>query len=433
MLYVGANGIENGVTIDLQRLNQTKLDESTRTVSVGAGARWGDVYSVVEPAGYNLPGAQASEVGVAGLTLGGGISFLIASRGLVCDNVKNYEIVLGNGTVTNANATHNQDLFKGLKGSSGNLGLVTRFDFNVFPAGPLWGGILSYEGQDIEKSFQPMVDWIDSTSINPNASIVSFWGRNATSNETVTNYLLEYTGNATEKPYYSIHDPTSDPNAFPAPLANFTPANLGPPRVAALGVNSLYNLTSQLNTPSGRRNIYSGATFVANATVLTEVNRAIEKIYKPTFADPPYDFILAEYQPLPYTAIQTGIDAGGNVLGLDGAPYTPGENLIVLMLVSWWSDPAQDARIQKIMDDTMSAVTEYTQSVGAYRPWEYVNFAYESLDPIGSYGKDYVKFLKGVSGRYDPGQTFQKLVPGGWKLGDAGVRKKEFNFNRFGF
>ena len=83
------------------------------------------------------------------------------------------------------------------------------------------------------------------------------------------------------------------------------------------------------------------------------------------------------------------------------------------------------------MDATMSNVTKYTQSVGAYRPWQYVNFAYEDEDPIGSCGDANVKFLKNVSLKYDPGQTFQVLAPGGWKLGDAGKRKKELNLNQF--
>ena len=78
----------------------------------------------------------------------------------------------------------------------------------------------------------------------------------------------------------------------------------------------------------------------------------------------------------------------------------------------------------------MSNVTKYAQSVGAYRPWQYVNYAHENEDPMGSYGHDDVKFLKSVSRKYDPGQRLQRLVPGGWKLGDAGKRKKDFNFNQ---
>ena len=73
---------------------------------------------------------------VAGFTLGAGTSFALR-YGFVCDIVKNFEIVLGNDCVTNANSTYNPDLFKALKGGSGNLGLVTRLDFAAFPGGDL--------------------------------------------------------------------------------------------------------------------------------------------------------------------------------------------------------------------------------------------------------------------------------------------------------
>lgn len=83
------------------------------------------------------------------------------------------------------------------------------------------------------------------------------------------------------------------------------------------------------------------------------------------------------------------------------------------MLVGLWTDPTQDTAVSELVDATMSNVTAYTQSVGAYRQWEYVKYAYESEDPIGSYGADNVEFLKNVSLKYDPGQTFETLVPDG--------------------
>lgn len=102
MLLVGSNGIENGVTVDLRKMRQTTLSADKKTASVGPGAKWGEVYSVLDALGYAIPGGRTSDVGVAGLVLGGGNSFFAARYGFVCDNVKNFEIVLGNGTITNA-------------------------------------------------------------------------------------------------------------------------------------------------------------------------------------------------------------------------------------------------------------------------------------------------------------------------------------------
>lgn len=219
-------------------MNRTTLNVKTQTASVEAGAKWGEVYTTLEAQGYFVPGAEASDVGVAGLTLGSGIPHFAARYGFVCDNVKSFEIVLGNGTVTNANATHRPDLFNALKGGSGDLGLVTCFDFVAFPGGDLWGGRVTYNYADLQKSFRPMVDWVDQAAFDLYESVITFWGHNATSNQTLASNLYEYTSNATGKRYYDSFDNTAEPNVFSAPFANVTFNNIGKtlPDGASLGV-----------------------------------------------------------------------------------------------------------------------------------------------------------------------------------------------------
>ena len=427
MLYVGSNAIKNGVTIDLRQMRKTTLSADKQTVAVGPGAKWGEVYEYLDDLGAAIPGGRASDVGVAGLTLGGGNSFYASRYGFVCDSVKNFEIVLGNGTITNANAQQNPDLFKGLKGGSGNLGLVTRFDFVAFPSGPLWGGITAYEYKDLHNFFKPIVDFTNNIANDPYGSLITFWGHNATTNTTIVSNLYEYTGNATEQDYYSAADPVTAPKPFPSTFSDFTFDKIGAPLTNNLQVNSLYNLTVPLNTAPGVRNIYASLHFNNTLEVLTQVNQIIADTFEPTYSDPQYQFVLAEYQPLPRVFTDHSIQRGGNVMGLDKVQ----DNGIMLMLLIIWEDPKQDQAARQLMDAVMSNVTTYTQKVGAYRPWLYVNYAYEDEDPIGSYGDDNIQFLKTVSKKYDPGQTFQTLVPGGWKLGDAGKRKKNFNFNQF--
>lgn len=130
------------------------------------------------------------------------------------------------------------------------LGNSTVFDFVAFPGGDPWGGRVTYGWADIQKSFQPMVDWIDQASY-PYGSVITFWGHKTTSNHTITSNLYEYIGNATERRYYDSSDHRTDPNVFSAPFVNFTFAEIGDPLPggASLGVASLYNLMSQLNLP----------------------------------------------------------------------------------------------------------------------------------------------------------------------------------------
>jgi FAD/FMN-containing dehydrogenase len=95
--WAGSNNIDNGVTIDLGLMNTTKLDVSTKIASIQPGSRWSQVYAALDPQGVTVAGGRAGTVGVAGFLTGGGNSFYTAQQGFACDNVKNFEIVLGTG------------------------------------------------------------------------------------------------------------------------------------------------------------------------------------------------------------------------------------------------------------------------------------------------------------------------------------------------
>ena len=428
MLFIGSNAIQNGTTIDLSLMRNTTLSADKTTASVQPGSTWGDVYQYLDSLNYHIPGGRASQVGVAGLTLGGGNSFFAARYGFVADNVKNFEFVLGNGTITSASNTTNPDLFKALKGGSGNLGLVTRFDFVAFPGGPLWGGIAVYPYANLTSLFPPFIEFTNNIASDPYGSIITLWTHNGTSNETTADNLYEYTGNATAQPYYVSTDPENAPNPFPAPFANFSFEKIGKPVANTLRVDTLYSLTHELNSADGIRNIYSAIIFKADLEVLTNVNAAIEKVLQPYYAAPPYLAAQTQFQPIPRIFTNHSLSRGGNVLGLDRVQ----DNSILLNFLVIWDDPTKDAIIQTLVDTVLTKITDYTKSVeGAYRDWQYVNYANADQDPLGSYGTDNVRFLKKVSRKYDPGQVFQELVPGGWKLGDAGKRMKQFNYNRF--
>lgn len=125
------------MTIDLGKLNATTYNADTNIARVGTGARWGEVFAVLEDDGVMVAGGREGVVGVGGLLLGGGISWYASREGYSCDNVVNFEVVLANGTVINANESCHKDLWRALKGGSGNFGIVTRFDLETFPASNL--------------------------------------------------------------------------------------------------------------------------------------------------------------------------------------------------------------------------------------------------------------------------------------------------------
>jgi FAD/FMN-containing dehydrogenase len=88
--------------------------------------------------GLQLPLVVMENVGVGGFLLGGGISYNQAQIGFSCDTIVKYEVVLGNGTIVNANRTANADLWKALKGGGNNFGIVTRFDVEAIAAEKLY-------------------------------------------------------------------------------------------------------------------------------------------------------------------------------------------------------------------------------------------------------------------------------------------------------
>ncbi|TFY68762.1 hypothetical protein EVG20_g3432 [Dentipellis fragilis] len=131
----------NGVQISMTRFSNVVYDASSQTVEIGSGLVWGDVYAALEPHSVNVVGGRVATVGVAGLILGGGMSYNTNQYGLSIDNVVAYELVLPNGKVTTV-TSKDEDLFWGLKGGFDNFGVVTKFTMKAYPQTEVWGGTI---------------------------------------------------------------------------------------------------------------------------------------------------------------------------------------------------------------------------------------------------------------------------------------------------
>src|SRR5260221_5141636 len=146
---VAGNAVcDGGLMIDLSGMKGIQVDPARRTARAEPGLTWGEFDDETQAFGLATTGGFVPTTGIAGLNLGGGIGFLMRQCGLTCDNLLSVDLVTADGQRLSASATENADLFWGIRGGGGNFGIVTTFEYKLYPVGPLLlaGSVLhSYE------------------------------------------------------------------------------------------------------------------------------------------------------------------------------------------------------------------------------------------------------------------------------------------------
>jgi hypothetical protein len=133
---------DGGLVIDLSLMKAIAVNASARTVRVEAGCTWGEVNDALQPHSLAAAGGFVSITGVSGLTLGGGLGWLVRKHGLALDNLVSARVVLADGRVVTASNDEHQDLFWGLRGGGGNFGIVAEFEFKAHEAGTVLAGVV---------------------------------------------------------------------------------------------------------------------------------------------------------------------------------------------------------------------------------------------------------------------------------------------------
>jgi FAD binding domain/Berberine and berberine like len=138
----GHSVCDGGVMVDLSHMNGVRVDPMGRTARAGGGAKWLDFDHETQAYGLATTGGTNSDTGIGGLTLGGGLGWLGGKYGLTCDNLVSADVVTAEGAVLVASNEFNPDLFWGLRGGSGNFGIVTSFEYRLHPVGTVLGGLI---------------------------------------------------------------------------------------------------------------------------------------------------------------------------------------------------------------------------------------------------------------------------------------------------
>jgi FAD/FMN-containing dehydrogenase len=150
----------DGLVIDLSPMKCIEVFPGESRVRAEAGLTVGELIGATERHGLVTPVGVASTTGIAGLSLGGGMGLLTGKLGLTCDNVLAFEVVTADGRVLRASAQENDDLYWGLRGGGGNLGIVTGFEYQLHIMDPPLAGLIAYplsHARQVLRSFRDFV------------------------------------------------------------------------------------------------------------------------------------------------------------------------------------------------------------------------------------------------------------------------------------
>ncbi|KAK4164097.1 hypothetical protein QBC43DRAFT_318702 [Cladorrhinum sp. PSN259] len=392
--FAGAANIQGGVTIDLTALNSIVLGQGEPpVVSVGTGTTWGDVYSHLDTFHLSANGARAGGVGIGGMTIGGGISYYGPRFGWTCDTVTNFEVVLADGSIVNANNHENADLLWALRGGSNNFGIVTRVDLQTFEQGDLWGGFVIRPISTADDQILALAAFNDPVSYDKNASLITTFGYSGSQNISVTVNNMEYT------------KPVEDPEVFRSLLS--LPVLSSTQRIA--NVTNLVAETQARNANGARR---ATATVTIESTV-EAINATVQawNASLPSVRDIPgivWSIVMDPIPPVLYARF-----AENNALGLGNRHGKP---LVIVELVMTWANAEDDKTVDEGVKALVASIEDRVGKLGALDPFIYINYAAPWQKPIASYGTTSVDRLLKVQRKYDPHRVFTNMVPGGFKL-----------------
>ena len=178
-----------GILIDLANLDQIILSADKRTITVGVGARWGDVYQAINGSGISVNGARSPNPGVGGQTLGGGIGWFSNLAGVCAASVVSAEVVLANSSIVRADNTSNSDLLWALKGGGPNYGVVTSFTYKTLAIDNMWFESRLYTSDKNQQLLDALVTYQEMAINDTKANIVYQLSENTASPQSFVGFL----------------------------------------------------------------------------------------------------------------------------------------------------------------------------------------------------------------------------------------------------
>ena len=155
----GHSSVEGGLVVDLTGMKALRIDPVRRVARAQPGLTWGEYAQQAQAYGLATTSGDVATVGIGGLTLGGGIGWMVRKYGLTIDHLLAVELVTADGRFLRASADEHPDLFWALRGGGGNFGIATAFEFRLEPAGTILGGAVFYSAAEAVPVLRAAVDY----------------------------------------------------------------------------------------------------------------------------------------------------------------------------------------------------------------------------------------------------------------------------------
>ena len=367
---VAGHGIgEGALMVDLSAMREVSIDSDRRIARVAGGCLWDDVDAAAHAVGLAVPGGTYGDTGVGGLTVGGGLGWLLGTAALTCDNLVRAKVVTAAGDRVVAGSDGDPELLWALRGGGGNFGVVTEFEFALHERGPMLGGYVSFAEGDMADVLAYLATL---ARVMPDELVLMPWiAGSADDGPTLCNVGVAYAG-----------QPESGTALLAELRIRWEPVSDGIGPMSYLDVQAMNG-----RLPFGLRN-YWKSHFVRDLDT-----NVIDAIIAATSARPDgisgilLECLSGAARRVPTESAAFGLrDSGWNVSPL-----------------AIWSDPADDDVMIAWARATTSALEPLSTGGG------YVNYGSHDAPEriLAVYGQERLARLQEVKARYDPENRFR--------------------------
>jgi FAD/FMN-containing dehydrogenase len=368
----GRASIDHGLMIDLSPMKGIYVDTRGRTARAQGGVLWKELNRETQLHGLATTGGVVGSTGIAGLTLGGGLGWLMPKYGLALDNLRSAELVLADGTVGRASADENPDLFWAIRGGGGNFGIAASLEYTLHPVGPMiTGGVVVHpfpRALDVLRFFR------DTCASLPDETMLVAALQTAPDGARVAAIVGSHCGSLEAG------------EAACRPIKAF-----GPPVMDALGPIPYATLNGMIDGafPKGALN-YWKAQFLTDLT--DDAIRAIVAGFE-SCPSPMSAIILEHFHGAASRVPVTATACSMRVTGFN------------VVIASQWMSPAETDRGIRWARETFASLTPYLSTT------RYVNYLEDDApDPAAvAYGPNLPR-LREIKTKYDPGNLFRQNV-----------------------